>query len=249
MSHLGGHINTTNIETGTFNYLNKKYNLKSFLDIGCGPGGMVQLANENNLLARGLEGDDNAIKQSNVSNLITKIDFSKEKYDDQLTIDSFDLGYSSEFLEHVDEEYIDNYMPAFQKCKYILITAAPPKWPGHHHVNCKDHEYWVRKFNKYGFYHYPYETNNCRKNSTMNTHKGKNKQFIKHRVLFFINTNFISKDKFIITNEIPEKIKENVLIETNKYSELNVPKSHTNKVSKTNGHLFKSTIPLVSYLL
>lgn len=116
MSHLGGHVNTTNLETGTFNYLNKKYKLKSFLDIGCGLGGMVQLANENNLLARGLEGDDDAIKQSNVSNLITKIDFSKEKYDNKLGIDTFDLGYSSEFLEHVDEEYIDNYMTAFQKC-------------------------------------------------------------------------------------------------------------------------------------
>ena len=249
MSHLGGHVNKTNLEEGTFNYLNKKYNLKSFLDIGCGPGGMVQLANENKLLARGLEGDDNAIKQSNVSNLITKIDFSKEKYDNQLDIDAFDLGYSSEFLEHVDEKYIDNYMTAFQKCKYVLITAAPPKWPGHHHVNCKDHEYWIRKFNEYGLYHYPYETIKCRKNSTMNIRRGTNKQFIKHRVLFFINTNFISKDEFEIINEIPEEIKENVLVETKKYSELEVSKSHTNQVSNTNGHLFKSTIPLVSYLL
>ena len=36
MSHLGGHVNTTNLETGSFIYLNNKYNLKSFLDIGYG---------------------------------------------------------------------------------------------------------------------------------------------------------------------------------------------------------------------
>ena len=249
MSHLGGHINTTNLEIGTFNYLIKKYNFKSFLDIGCGTGRMVQLANENNLLARGLEGDYDAIKQSKVTDLISKIDFSKEKYDNQLNIDYFDLGYSSEFLEHVDEEYIENYITAFQKCKYILVTAAPPNWPGHHHVNCKNHEYWIRLFNKYGLYHYPYETFKCRLESTMNIQRGTNKQFIKHRVLFFINTKFVSIDKFKIVNEIPEKIEKNVLIEANQYSELDVPESHTNQVTNTNGHLFKSTIPLVSYLL
>lgn len=249
MEHLGGHINITNLEIGTFTYLNETYNLKSFLDIGCGTGGMVELANKNNLLARGLEGDDIAIKKSNVSNLITKIDFSKEKYDNQLDIEFFDLGYSSEFLEHVDEKYIDNYMTAFKRCKYIIITAAPPKWPGHHHVNCKDHEYWIRKFNKYRFYHYPYESMKCRINSTMNIHKKNSKQFIKHRALFFINANFINKDKFKITNKIPIKIKNNILIESNKYYELDVPESHTNQVKKTKRHLFKSTLPLVSYLL
>lgn len=83
----------------------------------------------------------------------------------------------------------------------------------------------------------------------MNTHRGKNKQFIKHRSLFFINTKYMSKDKFKIVNEIPEKIKKNILVEYNKYSELDVPDSHTNQVTNTNGHLFKSTIPLVSYLL
>ena len=248
-SHLGGHVSKTNLEIGTFEYLKEKYNLKSFLDIGCGTGGMVQLANQNNLLSRGLEGDEKAIKKSKVKKLITKIDFTKEKYINQLNIKFFDLGYSSEFLEHVEEKYIKNYIMSFKKCKYIVITAAPPKWPGHHHVNCKNHEYWIRLFNKNNFYHYPYETLKCREKSTMNINGGKNKQFIKHRLLFFINIDLIDKNNFEITNEISNSIVNNTLIESNIYKELEVPESHTNQVTNTNGHLFKSTIPLVSYLL
>ena len=249
MSHLGGHVNKTNLEIGMFEYLNKKYNIKSFLDIGCGPGGMVKLADENNLLARGLEGDGDVIDKSDINNLITKIDFTKEKYENQLNISTFDLGYSSEFLEHVEEKYIDNYMSAFKLCKYVTITAAPPKWPGHHHVNCQNHEYWIRKFNNYGFYHYPYETIKCRARSTMNSHKGNNKKFIKHRVLFFVNFNLVKNDQYKIIKKIPEKITKNIFVESNTYDEFEVPESHTNNVTNTNGHLFKSTVPIVSYLI
>lgn len=249
MSHLGGHINKTNLEIGVLKYLKKKYLLKSFLDIGCGTGGMVKLANDYNLLSRGLEGDINAIKNSEVPELLKQIDFSKERYENQLNIDNFDLGYSVEFLEHVDEKYIENYFNAFKKCKYVIITAAPPKWPGHHHVNCQDHQYWIKVFNRFGFYHYPYETLKCRERSTMNAHRGNNKKFVKHRVLFFINMNLINKTSFDIVNEIPKKIKENVLVEVKDYKELDIPEMHTNRVSKTNGHLFKSTIPLVSNLI
>jgi len=144
MSHLGGHQNKTNLDLGILKYLRNKYSIQSFLDIGCGTGGMVKLANDLNMLSRGLEGDKNVIKKSNVSKLLKHIDFSKVKYENQLNIDSFDLGYSVEFLEHVDEKYTENYLNAFKKCKYVIITAAPPKWPGHHHVNCKDHEYWIK---------------------------------------------------------------------------------------------------------
>ena len=115
MSHLGGHINKTNLELGILKYLKNKYNIESFLDIGCGTGGMVELANNHNLESRGLEGDPDAITKSNISNLIKQIDFSVEKYDDQLDIKNFDLGYSVEFLEHVDEKYIKNYINAFKK--------------------------------------------------------------------------------------------------------------------------------------
>ena len=38
-------------------YLTEKFGIKSFLDIGCGPGGMVQLAAWRGLDAMGIDGD------------------------------------------------------------------------------------------------------------------------------------------------------------------------------------------------
>ena len=38
--HLGGHLNKTHTDRGTLLYLKNKYNIKSMIDIGCGPGAM-----------------------------------------------------------------------------------------------------------------------------------------------------------------------------------------------------------------
>lgn len=244
--HLGGHVNKTNLEKGTIDYLINKYEIKSFLDIGCGTGGMVEYVNNKKLLSQGVEGDEDAINQSNVSNLIQKIDFSMEKYN---VVQNYDLGYSVEFLEHVDEKFIDNYIDTFKSCKYVLITAAPHGWPGHHHVNCKPHEYWLSIFNKHGFYQYPYETLMCRNKSTMNIKRGNNKRFVKHRCLFFINSNLVDINTYNIIHKCEDnKIIENNLIITNDYRELHCIENDTKKVTNTNGFLFKSTIPLTSFI-
>ena len=232
MSHLGGHINKNNIEEGSILFLKKKFKINSMIDIGCGPGDMDEVCNKLNIKFFGLEGDEKCKKDN-----IQIIDFSKDKI--------FDLGYSTEFLEHVDKKYIENYINAFTNCKYILITAAPPKWPGHHHVNCQNHEYWLKVFNKFGFILDPYITLKVRENSTMNINRSNKKKFIKHRALFFINTKYnniqFSKNK-------PNDIIENIYFQYNNYVEKEFQKNNAIGVTSIENHLFKSTIPLVSYL-
>jgi hypothetical protein len=238
MSHLGGHINKNNIEYGSILFLKKKFGINNMLDIGCGPGDMEEVCNKLDIAYFGLEGDEECKK-----NNIKIIDFSKEKYDSE---DIFDLGYSTEFLEHVEEKYIENYINAFKNCKYLLITAAPPKWPGHHHVNCKNHKYWLKLFNKYGFILDPYVTLNIREKSTMNINRTNKKKFIKHRALFFINTIFNKNINFI--NDKPSDIIENKYYKYNNYIEKEIKKNNAIGVTSIENHLFKSTIPLVSYL-
>ena len=63
---------------------------------------------------------------------------------------TFDLIWCTEFLEHVEEKYVPNYMPLFELGKMAVVTAAPPGWPGHHHVNCREESYWVDVFKNYG---------------------------------------------------------------------------------------------------
>lgn len=238
MSHLGGHINKNNIEEGSILFLQNKFEINNLIDIGCGPGDMEEVCNKLNIKFFGLEGDEKCKKDN-----IRIIDFSKEKY---ISDKIFDLGYSTEFLEHVEEQYIENYINAFKNCKYLLITAAPPNWPGHHHVNCQNHKYWLKIFNKYGFILDPYITLKVRETSTMNINRSNKKKFIKHRALFFINTEFNKNIKLI--NDKPNKIIENKYYKYNIYDENIYDKNNAKGVTSVENYLFKSTIPLVSYL-
>lgn len=146
-SHLGGHLNKTHNDRGTLTFLINEYKIKSFLDIGCGPGGMVSLAGMRGLEAVGIDGDWEVPKEKDTNIVIH--DFTTGPC--LTTKASFDLGWSVEFLEHVDEKYQDNYMQAFARCKLVVCTAAGPGAPGHHHVNCQPQEYWYKVFDKYGF--------------------------------------------------------------------------------------------------
>tara|TARA_A100001015_G_C15005032_1_gene720271 strand:- start:1054 stop:1773 length:720 start_codon:yes stop_codon:yes gene_type:complete len=235
--NIGGHNNRNNIEFGSIKYIKNKFNIKNIIDVGCGPGDMKFTCDKLNIEYQGIEGDINVIKDKKYiiyHNFENKYDYTNE----------YDLGYSTEFLEHVNEEYMDNYMKVFEKCKYILITAAPPKWPGYHHVNCQGHKYWLKKFNEYGFVLDCYNTLQIRNKSTMNLGRGNHKRFIQHRGLFFIN----SKYKNIkLEEKIPAKIIENTFYKSNIYIDIKIPKWNTNSVTNTNNYLFVSTIPIISY--
>ena len=135
-SHLGGHLNKTHNDRGTLTFLINEYKIKSFLDVGCGPGGMVALASMRGLESVGIDGDWEVPKEDDTNIIIH--DFTNGPC--LTTKAKFDLGWSVEFLEHVDEKYQDNYMQAFARCKFVVCTAAGPGAPGHHHVNCQSQE-------------------------------------------------------------------------------------------------------------
>lgn len=179
--HLGGHMNKTHVDEGAFNWL-LSLGVKSFLDIGCGPGGMVKLANENKIRAIGVDGDYT----------ITRFDPTYFIIHDYTTgspvlAEKYDVAWSVEFLEHVEEQYMPNYMQTFQCAKSAVVTYAPPGWDGHHHVNLKEEDYWVAKFEEYGFALDKEKTKTLRHQSTLNLGKKGRKAFVKNRGLFFNN--------------------------------------------------------------
>ena len=97
----------------------------------------------------------------------------------------YDIGWSVEFVEHVEEKYIPNYMPCFQSCNTVVITYAPPGWEGHHHVNLKDEDYWIQTFATNGLNHNAELTKQLREHSTMNLGKKGKKAFVRNRGLVF----------------------------------------------------------------
>ena len=61
------------------------------------------------------------------------------------------MAWSCEFVEHVEEKYIENFLATFSSARSIFMTYARPGQGGHHHVNENSEEYWVDKFNAFGF--------------------------------------------------------------------------------------------------
>lgn len=174
--HLGGHLHKTHTDDGTLVYLQTHFGIKSMLDIGCGTGGMQDIAKAHNILWFGVDGDNtlkpndyvllhdfttDAFLRSKISQGSSPIaigeirDITIGELGDEAVnlneVESIDLAWSVEFLEHVEEKYMRNYMEAFTLCKYVIITAAPPNYPGHHHVNCKLSDYWIGAFAANGF--------------------------------------------------------------------------------------------------
>ena len=158
--HLGGHEELTQFDEGAFDCLVEHFGAKSFLDIGCGPGGMAAYAMARGLAARGVDGDPRCARGSN---FIVEHDYSAGP----LELGAFDLGWAVEFVEHVDEQYVPNFMATLAGCRHVFITAAIPGQPGHHHVNCQWGDYWIARFAEAGFRHDEEATAKVRRHSTM----------------------------------------------------------------------------------
>lgn len=190
--HLGGHQNKTHLDEGTLIFLKNNYKIKTMLDIGCGPGGMIELARSYGINAQGIDGDPLVERSDIVKNNITIHDYTKGPSPIDKT---FDFVWSCEFVEHVYEEYLPNFMEDFAKGKYILMTFAPLGKKGHHHVNCNTQEYWIDVFDKYGFNFQPEITKSIRETiSTMGSVKNDKKTglpkyrkaFVREHGMFFI---------------------------------------------------------------
>ena len=56
-NHLGGHLNKTHVDEGSLTWIINTFNIKSFLDVGCGTGGMVELSESKGIKSLGIDGD------------------------------------------------------------------------------------------------------------------------------------------------------------------------------------------------
>jgi len=159
--HLGGHKGRTHIDVGLLKFARDKLKVKSMLDLGCGPGGQVYEAQKLGLTVLGVDGDFTLLREQ--PELFVTHDFTKGK----LEVDSYDMIWCCEFVEHINEKYVDNWMSLTQKGKYVFMTYSDFGKAGHHHVNCKPLEYWINLYNKYGFEYNEELTNESKGVSTM----------------------------------------------------------------------------------
>ena len=106
---------------------------------------MVAYANDLGLNAIGVDGD-NSIVRHNSENIFIH-DYTKGEF---LTDRKFDLGWSVEFLEHV-EKYSINYFNTFKNVS-TCFALLHQRIGGYHHVNTQNVDYWLNLFKKTPFF-------------------------------------------------------------------------------------------------
>lgn len=149
--HLGGsygHVNDANtFMPDNWEYLIRKYDIKSVADIGTGHGWNAEWFLNRGVDVIGIEGDPIALADNKLpKERLVDHDYTRNP----LIILPKDLAWCSEFVEHVEEQFIPNYVATFKCCKYLCMTHGEPGQNGHHHVNLKDSEWWFKTLAGYG---------------------------------------------------------------------------------------------------
>lgn len=184
--HLGGHCGITHLDQGAIDWAKEEFSIKSMLDVGCGPGGMVKLGTESGLDAFGVDGDPKVQPGWFDQSKFMLHDFTKGSAPIEKT---YDLCWSVEFVEHVHAEFIPNFVAAYQQCKVLFMTHATPGQGGYHHVNEQPEQYWLDQIQGYGFRFDRQYTNKLREVSTMNVGHRRWAPYVKLTGLVFINEN------------------------------------------------------------
>lgn len=143
--HLGGYVKGGDEATfypHLWNWLVEGFGIKSVLDIGAGEGHALRHFKELGCRVLGIEG----VPQQEWEIMVH--DYTEGPV--ALTRD-WDLGWCCEFVEHVEEQYISNFLETFKSCNYVLMTHAEPGQAGYHHVNCQPSSYWRGAMASIGF--------------------------------------------------------------------------------------------------
>ena len=180
--HLGGFYTTVDKASHCpemFKYLVENLDINSVLDIGCGMGYQMQEFMKYCDEVVGVDGSEYATSNSPVKESIFKHDFSVGELE---TEDRFDLCWCCEFVEHVKEEFRDNFLSSFAFCKYVAMTHAVPGQGGHHHVNCQPREYWVEHMSRFGFEFDEKMTDQLKELAGKGTHYGNTGLFFRKKI-------------------------------------------------------------------
>jgi cyclopropane fatty-acyl-phospholipid synthase-like methyltransferase len=135
--HLGGYIAGGDPATqypDLWAWLVAIKGVSSVLDVGCGDGAAMYVFDQLGCDVRGVDG------VAQIDPRIAHHDFTLAPW---TIVDDVDLVWSCEFVEHVEEQYIGNFLAAFKRGRAVLMTHASPGQQGHHHVNCRTDDYWV----------------------------------------------------------------------------------------------------------
>lgn len=149
--HLGGwtDIDIQGLSPYLWRHMIKKFGIHSIIDVGCGRGISTTWFIMNGIDSLCVEGSHDAYLNSMLPDKdkqMVEHDFSRGPYWPEKT---YDAVWCVEFLEHVGRNYHKNYIPVFRKAAIIFVTHS--SWGGWHHVEVHQDEWWINKYELYGF--------------------------------------------------------------------------------------------------
>lgn len=131
----------------------KEYGVRSLLDVGCGRGISSSWFLYHGARIKCAEGSHDAVERTllpDPATQVTEHDFSRGPWWPKET---YDAVWAVEFLEHVGVNYHFNYITAFRKAALIFVTSS--RWGGWHHVEVHMDDWWIKKYESYGFHYSP----------------------------------------------------------------------------------------------
>lgn len=169
---VGSHMNITHIDEGALNWLLRIYPGLSFLDIGCGTMGMVNLALNRELDAYGVDADRNLLEIVERPERLRIHDFRQGPF--IFLNQQFQVIWCVEMIEHLPAEFLHFWITSIQM--NLLDSDAAPGLlvmthaVGHNtgsHVNCQTEEYWIDLLRQNGLHYEPELSSEIRWASTM----------------------------------------------------------------------------------
>lgn len=149
--HLGGYVAGGDPATyypELWTWLVQGYGVQSVLDVGCGDGVAVRYFSDVlGIEAHGVDG----VPQKDAR--ISRHDYATEGtfFGGARNGGYADLVWSCEFVEHVEEQFVPNFLDSFRIAPLVLMTHAEPGQGGYHHVNCQMPSYWIGAMAAIGF--------------------------------------------------------------------------------------------------
>ena len=154
--HLGGYLKGG--DAGSYypelwTWLIEEQGVRSMIDVGCGEGHALGWFREHGCHVIGIDG----IGQDDED--IVEHDYTTGPWPARVRGNRMeaatDLIWCCEFVEHIEEEFIPNFLETFLMGELVLMTHGLPGQGGHHHVNCQPPEYWIGMLTDVGFRHDP----------------------------------------------------------------------------------------------
>ena len=137
--HLGGNVREGDpycYAPSVWDYLIRRFALRSVLDLGCGMGHAAAYFHRAGLHVIAVDGLLANVQHGVFPSVLVDLSTTAVRC-------RVDLVHCQEVVEHIAESHLPNLLDSLCTGRYILMTHATPGQGGYHHVNEQTADYWI----------------------------------------------------------------------------------------------------------